>query len=209
MGSRKHNVGISRYNAWTVLRLRRLSCLLVVLSAYCALLAWSPLAYSASRAQKQLIAQTIRYHQSEAGEVYLVWGLDGWKTVPESQRPAGTIVHDWAMYSPMVWDGSSFKVNILAPLGTTVDYAFFITKKRSGEPIEVWDTNGAPKRDYHTVVLPDQAADVYTILQLDEQGILSTNDLMLFGGGGVLLVIALTGGTFWLRRRFRNPFLDF
>ena len=100
-------------------------------------------------------------------------------------------------------------MNIQGLLGATLDYAFLITKMRNGEPIEVWDTNGAPKRDYHTVILSDTPADVYTILQLEQPILLSTNDFVLFSSGGVLLVIVLAGGIIWLRRRFRNPFLDF
>jgi hypothetical protein len=186
-----------------------LSCLLVALLYYCALPTSSTLVYSASRAQQPLTTQTIRYHQSEAGEVFLVWGIDGWKIVPEAQRPVGTFVQGAIMYTPMIQDSMGFKVNIQGLLGATLDYAFLITKMRNGEPIEVWDTNGAPKRDYHTVILPDTPADVYTILQLEQPSLLSTNDLILFGSGGVLLVILLAGGIIWLRRRFRNPFLDF
>ena len=37
-----------------------------------------------------LVTQEIRYYMPEAGEVFLVWGIDGWQLVSETLRPSGT-----------------------------------------------------------------------------------------------------------------------
>ncbi|MEO7859554.1 MAG: hypothetical protein ABIU05_03780, partial [Nitrospirales bacterium] len=50
----------------------------------------------------QHITHEIRYHAPEAGEVWLVWGINGWQQAPDTMRPPGTIVPDKAMQTPMV-----------------------------------------------------------------------------------------------------------
>lgn len=34
-----------------------------------------------------LIKQEIRYYAPEAGEVWLIWGINGWQHAPDSMRP--------------------------------------------------------------------------------------------------------------------------
>lgn len=110
----------------------------------------------------------IRYHIAGAGEVILVWGVNGWKIVPETMRPAKTVVED-VMYTHMEQKGNVFVAKVVVPSGTTVDYAFEITKKINGESIDIWDTNGPrPPRDYHTTVLKDSIAKVNANLTMEQ-----------------------------------------
>jgi len=56
----------------------------------------------AERDQSQrLVAQEIRYDMPEAGEVFLVWRINGWRVVPEENRPARTMVKDAVMHTQM------------------------------------------------------------------------------------------------------------
>ncbi len=118
-------------------------------------------------AQHQLIFQEIRYHLDEAGEVFLIWGIDGWKVAPEELRPSRTEQRGAVLYTPMARQGDLFLATLYVPVGTTIDYAFQITKARDGTPIiPIVDTNGAPKKDFHTTVDRSGVADAQPTISL-------------------------------------------
>ena len=106
----------------------------------------------AATQDQKLISQEIHYRMPEAGEAYLVWGVNGWKVSPETQRPRGTVIKDKLMYTPMRRVDDGFVAKVKVPEGTKVDYIFLLTSTRSGHPIRIWDANGQPKQDFHTVV---------------------------------------------------------
>jgi hypothetical protein len=164
----------------------------------------------AHAAGQALVGQKIRYHHSQAGEVFIMWGVNGWYQAPEAQWPPGTVLHvDKFAYSPMTREGDGFVVTIQAPVGTIIDYDFHITKNSNGERIDVWDINSEQAGAYHTVVIPDTIAEVYTVLRLEQE---APADPLAIGrrwSVPALLVIFLIGSVLWLRRKFRNPFLDF
>jgi Gpi18-like mannosyltransferase len=138
-----------------------LRCLLAVLLCYCCMQPTQLFARTTPPAQDQpLVTQEIRYRLAEAGEVYLIWGVNGWGVVREAQQPTGTVVKDGVMYTPMIYVDDAFVARIQVTPGTTIDYVFQITKTRSGTSIEVWDANGNPKQDYHTAVAQGGVAEV-------------------------------------------------
>ncbi|MEO8340786.1 MAG: carbohydrate-binding protein, partial [Nitrospirota bacterium] len=75
----------------------------------------------------QLITFKFHYHAPEAGEVWLVWGINGWQQAPDTMRPPGTIVPDKAMQTPLVRTNNTFAITIQVPSGTVIDYGFLIT----------------------------------------------------------------------------------
>jgi ABC-type polysaccharide/polyol phosphate export permease len=111
----------------------------------------------------------LRYHMPEAGEVFLVWGLDGWNVMPEAMRPAGTVLKDAVMHTPMAPEGDVFVARVQVPVGTTVDYGFLITETRSGGVVHVWEADG--EQDYHTNVTQDGVLEVQTKLTLAQDGV--------------------------------------
>jgi len=117
---------------------------------------------SASGASVDLVTQEIRYYNTGAGEVFLVWGVNGWSTAPEEMRPAGTVVQGSdryaPMYTPMALTGDVFVAKLNVPAGTTIDYGFKISKKRTGAAVSVWDGNGY--EDYHTIATGNGAAEI-------------------------------------------------
>ncbi len=146
-----------------------LRCLLVVLLCCCMQPTLFAAAQSASLTQNQsLTTQLIRYHMAEAGEVFLVWGVNGWAVVPEAQRPAGTVIKDGVMHTPMERVGDIFVMKVRVPSGATVHYDFLITKTRSGAAIELWDAKGDPKQEYHTITAQDGVAEVKSTLTLPQ-----------------------------------------
>jgi mannosyltransferase len=115
---------------------------------------------------QQLVTQEIRYHMDEAGEVILAWGVNGWEVIPEAYRPAGTVVKDGLMRTPMVRQGETFVAKVQVLAGTTLDYSFQITKTRSGTAIDVWDTNG--DHDYHATAIQDSVTELQATLALSQ-----------------------------------------
>ncbi len=88
------------------------------------------------------VEQNIHYFISHAGEVFFVWGINGWKPVPEELRPPGTWVKNNMLHTPMVRgkDGKSFTASIQVPADATIDYGFLITKTpRESQITPVWD----------------------------------------------------------------------
>jgi hypothetical protein len=66
-------------------------------------------AHSSILTQDQpLVTQEIRYDMPDASEVFLVWGFNGWAVVPEENRPAGTVVKNAVMHTPMVREDDAF-----------------------------------------------------------------------------------------------------
>jgi hypothetical protein len=104
----------------------------------------------------RLVAQEIRYRLSEAGQVFLVWGTDGWKFEPEERRPAGTVIENHVMTTPMERSGDRFVVKLQLPQGTAIDYGFQVRTLRDGSPLPVWTWDG----DYRTVASDDRVVDV-------------------------------------------------
>ena len=86
-----------------------------------------------------LLAQDIRYRAPEAGEVFLVWGLDGWQVARGELRPAGTVIRKKLMHSPMRNEGGLHSVRVQVPEGMTMEYGFLITKTRNGTATNIWD----------------------------------------------------------------------
>jgi hypothetical protein len=90
-----------------------------------------------------VVTRAFRYRMPEAGEVFLVWGVDGWGIVAEAIRPVGTVLKDGLMHTPLARDGEWFTTRVLAPAGSTVEYGFLITKTSAGAEINpaFWEGN--------------------------------------------------------------------
>jgi len=119
-----------------------------------------------------LVTRTFRYRLPEAGDVLLVWGLDGWQLVDEAQRPAGTFVEAGVMHTAMVREGDSFVITLEAPAGTPLDYGFQIRSAHAGSKLGVlWDGDYQLVSDKHETIVLDAAvslADQSTLRVADE-----------------------------------------
>jgi hypothetical protein len=117
-----------------------------------------------STAQHPFVTQEFRYRQAEASEVYLVWGVSGWKMAPEEQRPPGTTVEYGVMNTPMVQEGDTFVARMQIPAGTSLDYGFQTRKTRGGAAI-VWVWDG----DYHLIPTKDGVIELKAAVTLTER----------------------------------------
>ena len=79
---------------------------------------------------RPLARRQFRFVMPEAGEVSLVWGINGWQGAPEAFRPVGTMVKNQVLHTPMDRQSNAFVVQLSLPRGTSVNYCFLITKKR-------------------------------------------------------------------------------
>jgi hypothetical protein len=87
-----------------------------------------------------LLPQEIHYHTPEAGEVFLIWGVDGWQALSEDLWPAGTLLKGELMRTPMTNMGGVFTTTVRVPSGATLNYGFLITKVRNGANIKpAWE----------------------------------------------------------------------
>jgi hypothetical protein len=87
-----------------------------------------------------LVRQDIRYQSPSATEVRLLWGINGWKTVPEEDLPAGTSFRRGVMQTPMM-DIGEF-MTVLVPAEAVLDFGFLITRLEKDADVRVWDANG-------------------------------------------------------------------
>ena len=91
-----------------------------------------------------LVTLEVRYEFPGAGEVFLVWGINGWKPVPAETLLAGTMVKNGVAHTSMVRQDETFIANIHVPAGATVDYGFLTTKTRNGFDVDIWEGNDEP-----------------------------------------------------------------
>lgn len=185
--------------------------LLAGVAALCVGLLWPTLILArgpAQAADQPVVTQTIRYHTREAGEVALLWGVNGWAQLPQAQRPAGTVIEKNAMATPMTLSDDGFVVSVQVPRGATIDYLFHITRAPSGVAADAWEGNGAPNLDFHAVAQDDGVVDVRGMASLADQTFSSTSDITLqwYGilallGVGLLIILSLVF-------RSRDPYLN-
>lgn len=111
-----------------------------------------------------LVTQEIRYHQPEAGEVFLVWTMQGGGLVSEEAGPPGTVMQADGLHTPMAREGSIFVVKLQVPPGTTLDYNFLITREIGGDAVDVLEAS--PDRPFRTVAMEDGTTDVESAKEL-------------------------------------------
>jgi hypothetical protein len=85
----------------------------------------------AEKAASSWPAVELRYQFPQAQEVFLLWGIGGWQTIPEQQRPAGTIIENELMKSPMLPESDAFVSRVQVPPGASLQYGFEI----NGRPL--------------------------------------------------------------------------
>ena len=116
-------------------------CILVVIFCYWMI---SPVLLATD---SSLVTQEIRYHIPEAGEVYLIWGINGWSVVPREIRPKETTITNSVLRTPMLCEGETFSAEVVIPYHATLNYGFIITKKLEGSKISIWDGSDNQDKD--------------------------------------------------------------
>jgi hypothetical protein len=158
--------------------------------------------------QETMLTREIRYQSHEAGEVVLVWGIDGWNPISEPLRPSGTLLKKSVMNTPMLKTGDIFVATIQVPASSMIDFGFLITKPAAGADVAVWDGNG--EQGYHMTVGKRSTIEVVSPVSFSTSGRWNIGDsrsawfYLGIIGGGTLLLIAVSAGTVSYRRRTKG-----
>lgn len=157
------------------------------------------LAGRARQTQKpSLMTLEVRYHMPEAGEVFLIWGIDGWQVVSEKIRLPGTIVTKRKlMRTLMDHKDDIFVTKVQIPINTKFDYGFLITKRYDGVPIEnIW----YGEEDYQVISTADGIIEVKAksalIRALESFANTFSPRQYLFGGTGIVIGILFSIGVY-------------
>lgn len=113
---------------------------------------------------RALATQEILYSLTGAREVVIAWGVNGWRLVPEQDRPPGTVVKEGRMVTPLSPDRHGFVGKMQVPPGTTLDYGFLVTTANDGKVTELWDDNH--RQFFHTTVTADGVTTVKPTVKL-------------------------------------------
>jgi hypothetical protein len=113
-----------------------------------------------------VLTQELRYHMPEAGEVFVIWGINGWTPVSESLRPPGTRIENGKMTTSTERQGDVFVATIQAPANATIEYGFKITADRRGHPIpSVWDQSP----EYHLLSVLNRTIEIEPSVTLENR----------------------------------------
>ncbi len=95
------------------------------------------------------LSRTIRYDRAADGDrVQLVWGVNGWQTLPQDRMPAGSEIDGKVMVSPMQSVDGHHEITLTLPSGTVVDYNFKVVDE-SGKLV-AYDNNADV--DFHFLI---------------------------------------------------------
>lgn len=100
----------------------------------------------------------------DAGEVFLVRGINGRAVVSEETHPAETVVKDGVMHTPMVREDDTFVARVQVPPAATIACGFLITEARNGAAVHVWEAIG--DQDYHMITTRDGVLEIQSKLTL-------------------------------------------
>ncbi len=134
-----------------------------------------------------LIDREIRYYLPDAGEVWILWGADGWQALPKEMWPTGTVTQeDGMMLTPMHNDGSYFTVMLQVPYQATIDYGFIVTRSYDGTVIgEIWEG------DFESInAVESGVTEIYSLLTLPLDPLAAFVADLRFRGGAVLKLTA-------------------
>lgn len=72
-----------------------------------------------------LVTIVVRYHNPNTNTVQIVWGVDGWRLLPQSVWPENTQLGEiGGMSTPMIREDGVFTVRIQIPRGSRFNYGF-------------------------------------------------------------------------------------
>lgn len=93
----------------------------------------------------RFIEQEINYYAPLSGTVYLVWNADNHPLTESVSWNENTKLTKGLLYLPMIAHGDTFNVKLKVPVGTTLQYYFWITKNKQGHYQDFWDLQSSGK----------------------------------------------------------------
>lgn len=95
----------------------------------------------------QHVGYRVCYLAPQAKKVYILWGLNQWQVPDRHLWPPGAMPAKGYPHCEMQPSQNAFRIDLTIPRGSMLDYCFHVVRKDGSE---MWDTFGAPNRDYHS-----------------------------------------------------------
>lgn len=114
-------------------------------------------AASLLNAAPRKVRYRIHYLAPQTEKVYILWALDRWQIPNKDLWPPGAAALKGYPHCEMTRSQHGFEIDLLIPEGSKLDYCFHIV---SEDGTDIWDTFGAPHRDYHSWATKDGMAIV-------------------------------------------------
>jgi lipoteichoic acid synthase len=141
------------------------------------------------------VKQKIQYHAPNAGEVYIVWGINGWYEPESEMLPADTYIKDGLAYTRMQRNHDVFSCDLLLRQNLLLDYVFLISEDEDGKSVELWDNNTPPFKDYHALLYNHCTtrieADENVLPKTAKNILIASETIFLFAGGIFVLAFLL------------------
>ncbi|MAT98007.1 MAG: hypothetical protein CL608_12750 [Anaerolineaceae bacterium] len=118
-------------------------------------------------AETAVTTQEIRYRLPGATAVNLVWGINGWQSLPTQYWPPDTELVDGLLYTPMSPGEDGFSVTVPVAQRTQLDYVFQTFVDNGAERVEVWDTNQGA--DYQVTAVESEVVEIRPSLTIQMQ----------------------------------------
>lgn len=118
----------------------------------------------------RIIQKEIIYYSPKSGEVFLVWGVNGWKQLDSKGRNKAKVIKS-LLYTPMLKKSYTFRTTVFLPFGTTLDFVFKTSKNKKGQLTDIWDNNGAEGIDYHSIITDNEPIRIQANLSASEKKI--------------------------------------
>ncbi|MBA4409532.1 MAG: sulfatase [Bacteroidota bacterium] len=108
-------------------------------------LSYKPLLDTAKHSAITFIEQEINYNAPLSGTIYLAWKTENYPSEEAVDWNDNTKLTEGLLYLPMVAHGDTFSVQLKVPVGTTLQYYFWITKNKQGHYQDFWDLQSSGK----------------------------------------------------------------
>ena len=149
--------------------------------------------------QTSYIDQKIDYIHKDAGEVYLVWGIDGWKTIPSEFYVDHTFISKGKLLTKMSPADSVFTTSIRIPEGSTLNFMFWVSKNRAGDVTDEWDIPAGRKNRI-------KPGENRIVVRASESKTKTRPFRALFSSGIILVLLVLSASVFALLKFTRASF---
>jgi len=91
------------------------------------------------------IEKQVNYYAPQSGSVYLAWRIENFPIDEAARWNDNTVLIKNLLYIPMVASGDTFRVNLKIPIGSLIQYNFWITKNNQGHYQDFWDLHSSGK----------------------------------------------------------------
>jgi phosphoglycerol transferase MdoB-like AlkP superfamily enzyme len=143
-------------------------------------------------------SQYINYYAPESGSVNLAWKIENFPLEESVRWTENTKITDGLLYTPMEVHGDTFKVHLRVPIGSNLQYYFWITKNKHGAYQEFWDLQSSGNVTVTGATSISKDAVYSKVEKKKESYILSKGWLILFLSSGVYMLL------YWVQKRRFN-----